>query len=191
MARKLTGKQAKYKNLRLKGSGPMDSHRGAYPGWKGSAKARSVAANKLEKDPRIALPIKKAAENAESSAIMSREEALERLTLSARIKITDVCDFELVEIATADGEKKMQTVWTIKDSKDIKPEVAACIKSVTMTSKGPKIELYDANGAIKQISTMQGWEAAKKFEHSGKVDYTDVSEDEIDRRIKALTNGSG
>lgn len=167
MPRKLTAKQEKYKNNRIKGMGVSDSYRNAYPGQKMSNKAISVAANKLEKDPRISLALDKAKEKAKSKAIMTREEALERLSISARIKITDVATFKLVNIGT-DELPIMQTVWTIKDCEDIDPVVAACIKSITMTSKGPKLELYDANGAIKQLATMEGWDAAKKYEHTGK-----------------------
>lgn len=190
MARKLTAKQEKYKNNRISGMIVMDSYRNAYPNQKMSNKAISVAANKLEKDPRISLAIEKAKEREKSKAIMTREEALERLSISARIKITDVATFKLINIGTK-KEPIMQTVWTIKDCEDIDPVVAACIKSITMTSKGPKLELYDANGAIKQLSAMEGWDAAKKFEHKGKIDYSDVSEEEIDRRLKSLTNESG
>ena len=94
--------------------------------------------------------------------IMSRDEALERLSKHARIKITDICDFKYVEMEQEDGEVVTTTVWTMKNAEDIDPDVAACIKSVAMTKNGPKIELYDANGSIKLLADMQGWNAAQK-----------------------------
>lgn len=105
-----------------------------------------------------------------SDSILSREEALEILTYSSRVSMTDIADFKLVQINENEPEKEpvMQTVWTMKDSCDIDPKIMACIKSVTMTKQGPKIELYDKQGAIKQLSTMQGWDAAKKTELTGK-----------------------
>jgi len=106
---------------------------------------------------------------ATTSAVMTREEALERLTLSARVRITDVCDFRNVQTGEdPDGDPVYQTVWTIKNSEDIPAEIAACIKSVAITNQGPKIELHDQTAATKQISDMQGWNAPKKTELTGK-----------------------
>jgi phage terminase small subunit len=99
---------------------------------------------------------------------MTREEALSILSSNARVKMTDVADYKFVQVGeTEEGEPIMQTVWTMKDSKDIDPEKIACIKSVTMTKQGPKIELHDQQGAIKQISAMEGWDAAKRAELTG------------------------
>ena len=106
--------------------------------------------------------------SAATSAVMSREEALERLSKSARIKITDICTFKLVELKGPDDKIVLNTVWEMKNAEDIDPDVAACIKSVTFTKTGPKIELYDANGSIKLLSDMQGWNAPKKTELTGK-----------------------
>ncbi len=179
MARKLTAKQEKYKNNRIKNMGPSDSYRDAYDAENMSPKAITVAANRLEKHPTIRLAIEQGKEKAQNKAIMTREEALERLTLHARIKITDVCDFKFQEVGQhEDGSPIMQTVWVIKNSEDIDPEVAACIKSVSVGRDGPKIELYDSDGAIKQLSSMQGWDAAKKFENTGVIGVASVSADE-------------
>lgn len=102
-------------------------------------------------------------------SIMTRNEALERLSKSARIKITDVCDFKYVEFTDKEtDEVYMNTIWTMKNAEDMDPDVAACIKSVAFTKTGPKIELYDANGSIKLLSDMQGWNAPKKTELTGK-----------------------
>lgn len=102
------------------------------------------------------------------NSIMQRDEALEILSNNARVKMTDVANFSFVEVGKDEnGQPIMQTVWTMKDSKDIDPEIISCIKSVTMTNKGPKIELHDQQGAIKQLTDMQGWAAPKKTELTG------------------------
>ena len=101
-------------------------------------------------------------------SIMSRDEALAILSTNARVKMTDVADYKFVAVGEdKDGQPIMQTVWTMKDSKDIDPNVISCIKSVTMTKQGPKIELHDQQGAIKQLSSLQGWDAPKKTELTG------------------------
>ena len=108
------------------------------------------------------------------SAILTRREALERLSLISRTRITDVLDFETVEVETIgkDGEPetKTETIWRMKDSAEMQEIAASAIKSVTMTKFGPKIEMYDATAAIAQISKMQGWDAAQKVVHGGDPD---------------------
>lgn len=110
-------------------------------------------------------------------SILTRDEALLILSNNAKVSMTDVADFELREVGRDSDENPiMQTVWTMKDSKDIAPEVASCIKSVTMTKAGPKIELHDQQGAIKQLASMQGWDAPKELK-------ADVTIGEIVRKV--------
>lgn len=106
-------------------------------------------------------------------SIMTREKAMERLSLIADTRITDILDFETVEVSTTnkDGieEMKPETIWRMKESVEIQERAASAIKSVTMTKNGPKIEMYDATAAIQQLAKMQGWESAQKVDHSGVV----------------------
>lgn len=99
-------------------------------------------------------------------SIMEREEALERLSLMGRTRITDILEFEAVEVATVnkDGEQeiKTETIWRLKDSAELQERAAAAIKSVTMTKFGPKVEMHDAASAIAQIAKLRGWEAPTK-----------------------------
>lgn len=105
-----------------------------------------------------------------TDAVMTRQEALERLTLTAKVLITDVCEFRNAHVGEDEnGDPVYQTVWTIKDSKDIPPHIAVCIKSVTITKTGPKIELHDQSAAIKQLSDMQGWAASSKLDVTHRV----------------------
>lgn len=104
-----------------------------------------------------------------SDSIMTKQEALERLSKSARATIHDICTFELKQVGEdEEGNPVMQTVWTMKHSEDIDPVIAASIKSVTFTKTGPKIEMYDSNGSIKILSDLQGWNAPRKQEITGK-----------------------
>jgi len=108
-------------------------------------------------------------ESAQTSAVMTKEQALTRLSQSAQIKITDVCTFRNVKVGEdEDGNDVYQTVWTVKNAEDIPDHIAVCIKSVTITNQGPKIELHDSHGAIKQLGDILGWNAPKKSELTGK-----------------------
>ncbi len=158
--RKLTGKQQSYTNNRIEGMGPNEAYRESlYSSLNMSAGAINTESGRLEKHPVISLHIEEAREAARQASVMTREEALKRLTVHARVNITDVCDFCLKQVgADKDGNAVMGMVWTIKDSKDIEPNIAACIKSVSIGKDGPKIELYDSDGAIKQLRAMEGWD---------------------------------
>lgn len=104
-----------------------------------------------------------------NDAILTRERALERLTLMAETEITDILEFRTVEVKKVgkDGEEETdeETIWLMKDSPEVERRARAAIKSVTMTKQGPKIEMYDANAAIAQIAKLQGWEAPSKVDH--------------------------
>lgn len=105
------------------------------------------------------------------SAILTRERALERLTLMAETEITDILEFRTIEVQKVgkDGETETdeETIWLMKDSPEVERRARAAIKSVTMTKMGPKIEMYDSTAAIAQIAKMQGWEAPSKLELTG------------------------
>lgn len=99
-------------------------------------------------------------------AIMTRSQALARLSLVADTRITDILEFETVDVSSDDGENKTETIWRMKESVELQERAAASIKSVTMTKFGPKIEMYDATAAIGQMAKMQGWDAPEKVAHT-------------------------
>lgn len=169
LASKLTPLQRKFIIELIK---PNTSQRQAYIKAGGKAKgdkAQDASASRMLTDVKVKAFYEAMMEVQTINSIMTRDEALERLSKSARIKITDVCTFKYVEFTDKEtDEVYMNTVWTMKDAEDIDPDVAACIKSVTFTKTGPKIELYDANGSIKMLSDIQGWNAPKRTEITGK-----------------------
>lgn len=192
LANKLTTLQRRFV-INLVGSDM--SQRQAYIAAGGTAKteqAQDAAASRMLSDVKVKTFYDSLMESAQVDAVMTKAEALERLSKSARATIHDVCDFKLVEVGKDDdGDPIMQTVWTIKHSDEIDPIVAASIKSVTFTKSGPKIEMYDSNGSIKILSDLQGWNAPKKSELTGKdgapIQLTaDVSSPEIANALTGL-----
>ena len=168
LASKLTPLQRKFIIELIK---PHTSQRQAYIAAGGKAKKekdQDTAASRMSSDVKVKAFYEAMMETKTVNSIMERDEALEILSNNARVKMTDVADFGFVEVGKdEDDQPIMQTVWTMKDSKDIDPEIISCIKSVTMTNKGPKIELHDQQGAIKQLTDIQGWAAPKKTELTG------------------------
>lgn len=142
----------------------------AYQKAGGKSKGRNaeVNANKIMSLDKVKEFRASFAQETVKNGIMTREEALERLTLSARVRITDVCEFRNVQVGEDEnGDPVMQTVWVVKNSEDMDPNVAACIKSVAIVKGQPKIELHDQLAATKQLAEMQGWNAAQKHQVTG------------------------
>lgn len=135
-------------------------------------KAQIASASRMLADVRVKAFYDSLMNSIASDSIMTKQEALERLSKTARATIHDICTFKLVEVVSKDskGNEKieMNTVWEMKNTDEIDPVIAASIKSVTFTKTGPKIEMYDANGSIKLLSDIQGWNAPRKQEITGK-----------------------
>ena len=148
----------------LSGDSNIDAYTNA--GGKGKTKAiKEASASRMLSNVKCVAFLDSMKAAAVSKAILSRDEALEILSNNARVKISDIATFGYVAIGTnSDGEEIFESTWKMKDSDEIDPNVMACIKSVTMTKAGPKIELHDQQGAIKQIATMQGWDSANKID---------------------------
>lgn len=187
MARKLTPKQEAYKNNRITGMGVSESYIAAYHCKTMSKKAISVEANKLEHDPRISLGIKEATKSLEKDAIMTREEVLERLSLIGRSSIKDVIDFNKVKVGEdEDGNPINQSVWEIKGTDTITDDQAAMVSEVTAGKDGLKIKTHNQVDAMKKLAEMEGWNAPSKHEIKANIQITDLSEDELDRKILQL-----
>lgn len=162
---KLLQKQEKFCQHYVKHGNATQAYKHAYKSDKMSDAAINVKASELLKNGKITVRCQELNQKAVSDAVMTKQEALELLSVKARVRITDVCDFKLCEVGTDEnGDPVHQTVWTMKNSADIAPEVLACIKSVTVTKTGPKIELYDANASAKLLADMLGWNAPVKSE---------------------------
>lgn len=144
------------------------TQRQAYLDAGGKAKTENTqdsSSSEILSNPKVRSFYDKLMEEAASAAVLTREEALLILSNNAKVKMSDVADFSFQCVGKdEEGQDIMQTVWQMKDSKDIDIDVMAAIKSITMTKEGPKIELHDQHGAIKQLSAMQGWDSAKKHD---------------------------
>lgn len=139
MPRKLTDKQEAYKNNRIKGMGVSEAYNAAYPDQKMNDKAVSVAANRLEHDPRILLGIEQAKEKATERALVTVEDVVKGL-----LKETG----EDVAGSTHNGR-------------------VAAWKGLGEHTGG-----FDTN--------------KHKLEHSGNVIYTEMSDEQLDARLKQL-----
>lgn len=157
---KLSQKQEMFCVNYAKHGNATKAYKEAYKAEKMRPATINREASAMLDNPKITARLAELNQMAVSDAVMTKQEALQLLSVKARIRITDVCDFKQEQVGNdEEGNPVFQTVWTMKNAEDIDPAVAACIKSVTVTKTGPKIELYDANASAKLLADMLGWNA--------------------------------
>jgi phage terminase small subunit len=100
---------------------------------------------------------------------MTRIEALERLSKMGRTSLTDIAEFRNCQIGEdEDGQPVYQASWSFKDSALQDAGAMAAVAELTTGKEGIKLKMHDPKVAIKQLGEMQGWEAPKKTELTGK-----------------------
>lgn len=132
--------------------------------------AMDAIASRMLSDAKVSAFMDAMKEEAVSDAIMSRKEAMEKLSLLARTDLKDLVDFGEYELGIDEesGNPIIQASWKIKPQALQNPQQMAAISELTATKEGLKIKTHSPLDAIKQLSKMQGWEAAQKIDHSSK-----------------------
>lgn len=133
-------------------------------------------------------------EEVAGNAIMERQEALEILSHIGRTKLTDIVDFQHVQVPIIDDEGVQvtveQAILTVKNANQIKPEHAYSLSEVASSKDGLKVKIHSGPAAIKQLGIMEGWESATKHEHSGPggkpIETKSLSDEEIARKLAFL-----
>lgn len=162
----LTALQKKFVTCLISGDRQADAYRNAGGKAKGDG-VHSKAAT-MVRNGNVQAFLHSVQYEAVSEAIMTRTEALERLTVMGRARIRDLVVFSEHNMGEdEDGNPVIQAAWRFKDSVKQHPELLDAIAEVTAGKEGIKLKLHDSRGAIKQIGEMQGWEAPKKSEVSG------------------------
>lgn len=162
----LTKLQQKFVLGILKGLNQIDAYKQAGYKAKSDDSARASASEILT-NLNVKSFLDAMNEVAISNAIMSREEALERLSSIGRSSVSEMVEFSEHKMgADEDGNPVIQSVWRFKDSALQDPKALAAISELTASKDGIKLKLHDPKAAIKQLADMQGWEPPKKIEHS-------------------------
>ncbi|CNJ06124.1 phage terminase small subunit [Yersinia pseudotuberculosis] len=163
----LTQLQKKFVTHILKGKNQTQAYRKAGGKAKTSDSA-NVSANQIFNNLKVQAFLQSVQYETVNEAIMTYEEAMERLTLMGRTTIHDIATFGNYQIGEdEDGQPVFQASWKFKDSKNIKPEHLAAVAELSTGKDGLKIKLHDPKAAIKQLAEMRGWEAPKKAELTG------------------------
>ncbi|HDL6612800.1 TPA: terminase small subunit [Yersinia enterocolitica] len=162
----LTQLQKKFVTQVLKGKNQTDAYRKA--GGKAKGDNLRKAAHQIATNIDVEAFLKSVQHETVNEAIMTYEEAMERLTLMGRTSIADLATFGTHVVGEDDdGNPIIQSVWSFKNASELKPEQMAAISELTAGKDGLKIKLHDPKAAIKQLAEMRGWEAPKKTELTG------------------------
>ena len=93
-----------------------------------------------------------------SDSIMTRAEALQRLTTLGRSSLGDMVDYGTSVIGEdPDGNEIKQSWWHIRDSVKNDPEKMQAVRELTAGPGGLKIKINDPVKSIETIAKMEKW----------------------------------
>lgn len=163
----LTPKQESFCLAYLETGNASEAYRRSYSHERMKPETVNRNAKKLLDNDKITTRLKELNSAAVSAAVMTRQEALERLSGFARTDLADLVEFGEYEIAEdADGAPVMQASWRIKPETLRDKKKMAAIAELTASKDGIKIKTHSPLAAIQQLAKMQGWEAAQKLDHT-------------------------
>ena len=121
-------------------------------------------------------------------AVMSRDQIIEDLSFIASADISDVAEFDDREcLDVEDSTIRYQSTIRVKSMRELTKLQRKLIKSVKQTKYGLELTLHDAMQARKQLTALQGFDAAKKQELviTGESKRT-IDDDELLEQLKEL-----
>lgn len=164
----LTPKQEAFCLAYLETGNASEAYRRAYSAGKMKPETVNKRASELLSNGEIAGRLQELNQAAVSAAVMTRQEALERLSGFARTDLADLVEFGSYELGADDnGNPVIQAAWKIKDSALQDPAKMAAIAELSATKDGIRIKTHSPLQAIQQLAKMQGWESATKHEITG------------------------
>lgn len=158
----LTKLQQKFALGIVKGLSQIDAYKQA-GGKAKKDETASACASEILTNPKVKAFIDEMNREAITNAVMTRQEALERLSVMGRASLHEMVEFSEVELGTDDnGKPIIQAGWKFKDSALQSVGSLSAISELTAGKRGISIKLHDPKAAIKQLAELQGWEPPKE-----------------------------
>lgn len=156
---RLTPKQEAFCIAYLKTGNASEAYRQAYNASRMKPETVNRNAKALLDNNKIATRLKELNSKAVTDAVMTRQEALEKLTAVARTDLSDLVEFgEHVAGEDDSGQPVIQTTWRIKDSAMQDPVKLVAIAELTAGRDGLKIKTHSPLQAMQQLAKMLGWD---------------------------------
>lgn len=163
----LTPKQENFCLAYLETGNASEAYRRSYDAENMKPETINKRASELLDNGEIAGRLAELNQAAVTAAVMTRQEALEKLSALARTDLKDLVEFGQYEIGQDDdGNPVIQSSWKIKDSALQDPVKLSAISELTAGRDGIKIKTHSPLSAIQQLAKMQGWESAQKVDHT-------------------------
>ncbi|SFB19385.1 terminase small subunit [Azotobacter beijerinckii] len=155
----LTPKQERFCLAYLETGNASEAYRRSYSAENMSQSVIHNKASALLAKGEVRVRLEELNKAAVSSAVMSRQEAMERLSTFARTDLADLVEFGSYELGEDDsGNPIIQAAWKIRDSVLQDPAKLAAIAELSATKDGVKIKTHSPLQAIQQLAKMQGWD---------------------------------
>lgn len=188
----LTPLQKRFALAIIKGKNQTDAYKSAKGKSRGDA--MRAAASRMYANVNVQAFLASVQTSEVNEAIMTREEALKRLSKMGRTSIADIANFSNSIVGEDDdGQPVFQAVWSFKDSSLQDPDAMSTISELTAGKDGIKLKMHDPKAAIKQLAEMQGWEAPKKTEVTGKdggpIQHEDMTDEQLKEALQDLGYG--
>lgn len=157
----LTQKQENFCMAYLETGNASEAYRRAYDAGKMKPESVNRKAKELLDNGKITARLSSLRKASETKHVMSRQEALERLSDIGRTSMHELVEFGTYEAGIDDdGNPLVQASWRFKDSALQDPKKMAAIAELVAGKDGLKIKLHSPLQAIQQIAKMQGWDKA-------------------------------
>lgn len=162
----LTPLQKRFSLAIIKGKNQTEAYRKA--GGKAKGDNLRKAAHVIATNCDVQAFIKSVQGEIIDEAIMTRDEALKRLSKMGCASIADIAEFSNSIVGEdEEGNPVYQAVWSFKDSSLQDPDAMSAVSELISGKDGIKLKMHDPKAAIKQLAELQGWEAPKKTELTG------------------------
>ena len=151
----------------------------AYYAGGGKSKNRESAAavvSRMLTDAKVRAYLDLMKRAAVKSAVMGREEMLERLSNLSRTNMDDLLEWHVPR--NEEGEPDRQSFWMIKESARQDPNAMASIAEVTAGKDGIKVKQHSPLAAMKQLADLGGYNKPQKIEQSGTVTSVQMSKED-------------
>ncbi|MCW8158988.1 terminase small subunit [Stutzerimonas stutzeri] len=154
----LTQKQEAFALAYFETGNASEAYRRAYNAENMSLNVIHNKASALMARGEVRVRVEQLRAKAETASVMSRQEALERLSTFARTDLSDLVEFGSYELGEQDGQPVIQSAWKIRDSVLQDPKKLAAISELSAGRDGIKIKTHSPLQAIQQLAKLQGWD---------------------------------
>lgn len=183
MIDKLTVKQEKFCNNYVETGNASEAYRRSYSCENMKSETINEKASRLLKECKISARIEELRRNLQERSDFTKDEAVEFLSNVIRANILDYVGID-DSIAIKESKNKPlnaivgvgSQIVTVKDLSKLTIEQQRCIKSISQTKFGVRLELCEKDPALTRLAKMLGWDESTKLSIEENINQVTVFE---------------